>query len=51
MKACLERSGGGGIPPVKWRPLADRSCSNGAIWRIDHALAVPPGDQVTNLFF
>ena len=39
----------GGIPPsVKWRPLADKSCSSMAIWRIDHALVAPPGGKVTN---
>ena len=39
----------GGIPPaVKWRPLADKSYSSGAIWRVDHALVAPPGGQVTN---
>ena len=39
----------GGIPPaVKWRPLVDKSYTNGAIWRIDHALVAPPGGQVKN---
>jgi len=38
----------GGIPQVKCRHLADRSCTSGAIRRIDHALVVPPGGQVTN---
>ena len=38
----------GGIPPVKWRPLADRSCNSGAIWRIDHVLVAPPGKQFAN---
>ena len=28
----------GGIPPVKWRHLANRSCTGGAIRRIDSAL-------------
>ena len=38
----------GGIPPVKWRPLVDKSCTSGAIWRIDNTLVAPPGGQVTN---
>ena len=38
----------GGIPPVKWRHLADRSCTSVAIRRIEHALVAPPGGQVTN---
>ena len=42
------RNSTGGIPPVKCRPLADKSCTSGAIWRIDHALVAPPGGQVTN---
>ena len=37
----------GGIPPVKCRPLADRSGTSGAIRRIDHAVVAPPGGQVT----
>ena len=37
----------GGTPPIKWRHLADRSCTSGAIRRIDHALVVPPGGQFT----
>ena len=40
-----------GIPPVKWRPLADKSCTNGAIWRTYHALVAPPGGQVTNYYY
>ena len=31
----------GGIPPVKWRHLANRSCTSGAIRRIDRALVAP----------
>ena len=38
----------GGIPHVKCRHLADRSCTSGAIRRIYHALVAPPGGQVTN---
>ena len=38
----------GGIPPVKWRHLANRSCTSGAIRRIYSALAALPGGQVTN---
>ena len=41
-------AGGGGIPPVKCRHLADRSCTSGAIRWIDHALVAPPGGPVTN---
>ena len=37
----------GGIPQVKCRQLADRSCTSGAIRRIDHALVAPPGGQIT----
>ena len=33
----------GGIPPVKWRHLADRACTSGAIWWIDHTLVAPHG--------
>ena len=42
------RSTTGGITPVKYRPLEDKSCTSGAIWRIDHTLVAPPGGQVTN---
>ena len=38
----------GGIPPVKCRHLADRSCTSGAIRRIYHTPVAPPGGQVTN---
>ena len=37
----------GGIPQVKCRHLADRSCTSDAIRRIGHALVEPPGGQVT----
>ena len=30
----------GGIPPVKCRNLADKACTSGTIWRLDHALVV-----------
>ena len=38
----------GGVPPVKWRHLANRSCTSGAIRRIYNTLVAPPGGQVTN---
>ena len=38
----------GGIPPVKWRHLANRSCTSGAIRRIDSTLVALPGGHVTN---
>ena len=47
----LPRRGGippGGITQVKCRHLADRSCTSGAIRRIDHAIVAPPGGYVTN---
>ena len=36
------------IHPIKCRHLADRSCTSGAIRRIDHTLVATPGGQVTN---
>ena len=46
--AAPRRNSSGGIPPVKCRHLADRSCTSGAIRRIDHTLVAPPGGQFTN---
>ena len=46
--AAPRRNSSGGIPPGKCRHLAIRSCTSGAIRRIDHALVAPPGGQVTN---
>ena len=28
------------IPPVKWRPRADRSCTSGAAWWTSHELVL-----------
>ena len=39
--AAQRRNSSGGIPPVKCCHLADRSCTSGAIRRIDHAIVVP----------
>ena len=47
MVAAQRGNSPGGIPPVKCRHLADRSCTSGAIRRIDRALVAPPGGQVT----
>ena len=35
-----------GIPPVKWRPLSDRACTSGALWRIGSALEAASGGYV-----
>ena len=45
---AARRNSSGGIPPGKWRPLVYKSCTSGAIWRIEHAQVVPPGGQDTN---